>query len=319
MSFENTTPDGASFKSNLLKSWVPVILSAFVGLVLLVSGFQKAFEIDLFLRQIRDYEIITNPLLIIFSGWGLIIFECCLGTSLLINYKPKIAIPAGSAIFLMFVAATGYAWATGVTDDCGCFGSWLERTPKEAMVEDLVLLGALAVAWKWNRSFKKWPFHLKEILIGVALLAGLLVPLLVGPLFNRISSAVTGPVEDGLETFVLEGFSHKDLSTGKHIILIMATDCSHCRAEMDNLNMLAEVEGLPDVIALTMNSEDQVDDFNFEFEPAFKFFQIPGNDFWRLLDDGDIPRIILINNGKILKKWDFAVPEIDEIKAQLPQ
>jgi uncharacterized membrane protein YphA (DoxX/SURF4 family) len=40
-----------------LKKWIPVILSCIVGLVLLVSGLQKAFGIDLFIRQIRDYQI----------------------------------------------------------------------------------------------------------------------------------------------------------------------------------------------------------------------------------------------------------------------
>ena len=123
MSTESMNSGNVSARSNKLKTLIPIILSSIVGLVLLVSGLLKVFEIDLFIRQIRDYEIITNPLLIIFCAWGLVVFECCLGTALTINYCPKISVPLGCLIFLVFIAATGYAWATGVTEDCGCFGA----------------------------------------------------------------------------------------------------------------------------------------------------------------------------------------------------
>ncbi len=299
------------------KYLIPVILSALVGIVLLVSGLQKVFEIDLFIRQIRDYEIITNPLLIILGAWGVVTFECCLGAALIFNYRPKIAVPLGLLIFLVFIGATGYAWKTGVTEDCGCFGSWIERTPGEAMVEDLFLFAALLAAWKWNRTFKRWPFFLKEILVGIALLAGFLIPVTMGPVIDRITSAVTEPAKEGLEPFILEGFTERDLSKGKHIIIVMETDCSHCRAEMEFLNAMALDKDLPEVIAVTMNDEQQREDFAFEYDSAFDLFKIPDNDFWRLLGDGEIPRTILINEGMVLKKWDFAAPGIDELKAAL--
>ena len=170
-------------------------------------------------------------------------------------------------------------------------------------------------AWKWNRSFKKWPFYFKEFLITIAFLAGLSLPLIAGPLLARITTAVTGPAKEGLEPFVLKDFSQKDLSVGKHIIYILSTDCSHCRAEMDHLNMIAEDKSQPEVIAFCMNDKKQIDDFKFDFEPAFEIYRIPDDDFWRLLGDGDIPRTILINEGTIIKKWDFAAPSIDELKA----
>ncbi len=313
MSAENfNSGDVATFSKKYL-SLIPIILSSIVGLVLLVAALPKAFEIDLFIRQIRDYEIITNPLLIIFSAWGLIIFECCLGAALVVNYRPKIAVPLGGILFLIFIAATGYAWATGVTDDCGCFGSWIERTPEEAMLEDVILFAALVVAWKWNRSFKTWPFFLKELIVVAVLLTGLLMPITAGPLLDRIDAAITGPVE-GSEHFVLEGIPGKDFNVGRHIVIVLATDCSHCRAEMDSLNMIAEDEDLPDVISVCMNGKKQREEFEFDFEPSFEIVQIPDDDFWRILGEGEIPRTILINDGVVVKKWDFAPPGIDEIK-----
>jgi uncharacterized membrane protein YphA (DoxX/SURF4 family) len=311
---ENVNSGNGRTILNRIKTWVPIILSAIVGLVFLTSGLQKAFEVDLFIRQMRDYEIITHPLLIIFSAWGLIAFECCLGTALIINFRPKIAVPAGGMLFLLFIGATGYAWVTGVTDDCGCFGSWIERTPKQAMLEDIIFFAALMVAWRFNRSFRRWPFFMKEFLTAMAFLAGLLLPVTTGPLLDRINTAITGPMKEGSEPFVLKGFSHKDLSVGKHIIFVLATDCSHCIAEMDNLNMIAEDKTLPDVISICMNSQKQIDEFTFDYDAAFKIYQIASDDYWRLLGDGEIPRTILVNNGIIVKKWDYAAPAIDDLK-----
>ncbi len=308
-------PGNAANSINRFKTWIPVILSSIVGLVLLISGLQKSFGLDLFIRQIREYDIITNNLLIIFSAWGLIAAECCLGAALTINFRPKIAVPAGGFLFLVFIAATGWAWHTGATDDCGCFGSWIKRTPKEAMLEDIVLFCFLMISWKWNRSFKIWPFSIKEFLVAIAFIAGLSLPLIAGPLLERITSAFTRHEKDGVETFVLNDFHHKDLTTGKHIVIILATDCPHCRAEMDNLNMIAEDKNLPGLISVCMNDQKQIEDFISEYEPAFEIYQIPDNDFWRLLGDGEIPRTILINEGTIIKKWDFAAPSIDELKA----
>ena len=314
---ENINAGNVPTRSKRFLSLIPIILSSIVGLVLIVSGLQKGFAVDLFIRQIRDYEIITNPLLIIFCAWGLIAFECCLGTSLIINFRPRIAVPFGILIFLVFIGATGYAWATGVTDDCGCFGAWIERTPKQAMIEDLFLLAALIVSLKWNRNYKRWPLYLKELIAVVALLTGLAIPVTAGPLLDRLSVAISGPAKEGTEPFVLENFNPIDLSKGKHLIIIMATDCSHCIAEMDNLDMIGEDKDLPETIAFVINGEDQIETFNFDFEPTFKIFKISDDDFWRLLGDGEIPRTILIDEGMILKKWDFAPPEIDEIKAAL--
>lgn len=314
MSTENTHSDNGPTISKRIKSRVPIILSGIVGLVLLIAGLQKAFEIDLFIRQIRDYEMITDPLLVIFSAWGLLTFECCLGAALIVNFHPKIVVPAGGLLFLIFISVTGYAWATGVTDDCGCFGSWVERTPQEAMLEDIFLFAALMIAWKFNRSFRRWPFFIKEFLTAMGFLAGLSLPVTAGPLLDRIDTAITGPVKEGFEPFVLKDFSYKDLSVDRHIIFILATDCSHCIEEMDNLNMIAEDKTLPEVISVCINDQKQIEDFIFDFDPAFEIYQINSNDFWRLLGDGEIPRTILVNDGIIVKKWDFVVPDIDDLK-----
>ena len=156
---------------------------------------------------------------------------------------------------------------------------------------------------------------MKEFLTAMALLAGFSLPVTTGPLLDRINTAITGPVKEGFEPFVLKDFSYKDLSAGRHIIIVLATDCSHCREEMDNLNKIAEDKTLPDVVAVCMNDRKQIEDFISDFDSAFEIYQIADDDYWRLLGDGVIPRTILVNDGIIVKKWDLAAPDIDDLRA----
>jgi hypothetical protein len=46
-----------------------------------------------------------------------------------------------------------------------------------------------------------------------------------------------------------------------------------------------------------------------EFEPSFPLGQINDELFWRLLGNGETPKLLLARQGKIVKTWDQEVPE----------
>ena len=60
---------------------------AAVGLILLGAAFMKATDMQLFIRQIRDYGIITHYVLVAVGAWGLIMVECALGVGLLVTTR----------------------------------------------------------------------------------------------------------------------------------------------------------------------------------------------------------------------------------------
>ena len=76
--------------------------------------------------------------------------ECALGLALILNWRPRITMPAATLLMAAFTALTGYAWLSNANLDCGCFGALAERTPGEAAVEDSVMLLLLLVAWRWG-------------------------------------------------------------------------------------------------------------------------------------------------------------------------
>ncbi|MFC1868156.1 MauE/DoxX family redox-associated membrane protein [Thermodesulfobacteriota bacterium] len=299
--------------------WTVRFLSGAVGLILLAAALLKTTDMDLFIRQIKDYEIISHHLLLVMSAWGLILAECVLGTALLISYRPKLSISLTAFILLVFLGATLWAWFTGVTEDCGCFGTWLKRTPAEAFIEDLILLAALFPAWLRLKHLPASFPRAKVWSLIVACVAGITLPLLFGFSISRITLSSSEYVDIKAEDLEIKGLEQIDLKHGAYLFVLMDTDCLHCREAVEDLNILAGETDLPDVIALSSNDEGQRKNFVENFQPVFPIKYIEEGDFWRLLKNGEIPRFILIRDQRILKVWDEDLPDIDAIREVLNQ
>jgi hypothetical protein len=295
------------------RSRVHRFLAVAVGLVLLIAGLLKAIDLELFIRQIKDYGIIHHRLVLVVSAWGLIILECGLGVALIILYRPGVTLPLSGLLFLVFAGATGYAWLTGATEHCGCYGPWLQFTPGHALVENLIFLTATAISWKGQHYVQASQTPTKAWAVTIACLCGLVLPMAFGiPTLsiNRVQSnePLIGPIQ-------IHGSEDLDLNQGVYLIVLMGTDCLHCQEAVPDLNMLAERPDLPPIIALCTSEEADCIEFVEEFQPIFPIGHISEDLFWRLLADGDMPRTILLENGRIKRVWDKMVPDENAVWA----
>ncbi|HEJ83995.1 MAG TPA: hypothetical protein ENO25_05450 [Desulfobacteraceae bacterium] len=308
MAEDRISSSGTRIPDRGWKRWTPRLLAGAVGMILLAAGLLKSTEMEIFIRQIRDYGIISPPFLLVVVAWGLIVAECVLGTALMTGFLPRITIPVSALLILLFLCATAWAWLTGVTGDCGCFGSWISRTPGEALLEDLVLLAALFPAWLRSRFSPGPSPRPGYFAVAAALLVGLFVPLAFGIPFSSVNSSQEGGMNIGRELSGVQGLDHADLSSGEYLMVLIETDCPHCRESVEKLNILAEDKEAPELIALCPNDEEQVMMFRDQFQPAFPVARIDRDTFWRLLGDGDIPRTILVRNQEVLKVWNHDIP-----------
>ena len=289
--------------------WVPRLLAGAVGLILLIAGLVKAMDMELFIRQMRDFGIISHYVLLALSAWGLIALECALGIGLLIFYRPKITLPLTSLLWLTFLGATSWAWITGATESCGCFGAWVESSPGQAVLENLILLVATLFAWVWHKESHRPQSRTKAWCVAIAFLIGVMLPIAFGFPISRISQSPWDTIEIELSKLQIEGVDKVDLSRGTHLIIIMDTDCDHCKEALPELDALAEATDLPSLIALSMNDESARTKFIEEFQPAFPLGQIEEDVFWRLLGLGDVPRTILLKDMRVQSVWDHHVPD----------
>jgi len=301
----------------LRKTFFYRLFAAVIGIVLLAAAIIKSYDIELFMRQIMDYRIITGQTVLIISAWGLIIIEFVLGASLLVYFRPKITIPLSVVLLCVFIGATLWAWITGVTEDCGCFGSWAKRSPGGAMIEDLIMLGVLLLSWP-GRDYKSGEGRrVKPLTVTAALAAGIILPVVFGAPVKGLVGVTGGDGRSEEDLFTLQGHEDLDLKSGAFMFVLIGTDCSHCRDSVEAFNRLAKKTDPLKYFALSADPEDEIDSFIDELEPAFPVLKITEDDFYRLLGMGTTPRSMLVNKQQIIKAWDEEVPSAAAISEVL--
>jgi hypothetical protein len=210
VSTKGTDKSGFKSKKGLFKPtawppWVSRVLAGAVGLILVAASVLKATDVDLFVKQLGDYGIISQHTVLVLSAWGLITLEFGLGVALLIYYRPKITLPLAGMLFLVFLGGTGWTWLSGSTEDCGCFGDYVKHTPRQAVVHDLIFLGATVLAWLGSLRGKTAESRVKVMTVVVACVVGLLLPVAFGFPVSKISQPPTKAVETPPEQLEMGG------------------------------------------------------------------------------------------------------------------
>lgn len=298
------------------------LLEAIIGVILLLAGVLKAWSPMDFGRQIAEYGIITQPTVVTALAWLMIIVECALGTALIVGYRRRIAVPAAIVLIIMFLGAVSWAWYTGATEDCGCFGSWAKRTPAEAFLEDLWMLALIAGAWMLSRRepvrFRGW----RSGAVAVSILAAVAITAVAGGSDRQSADPLVrlgagSPAKKQFAGLKVSGLD-VDLERGTQIVMLMDTGCTHCQQSVPEVNRLAKAQDLgAGVLALCSNSGKEVDWFNGKFKPEFPLGRISYDDFMRLFERGKTPRMMLVRDAAVVKIWDGVVPSADEVRNSL--
>ena len=294
------------------------IIEIIIGAILLLAGLLKAYQPLDFIQQIGDYKIITAPFLIKVTAWTMIIIECGLGMALIAGFRRRIALPATVVLFVGFLTLVGWAWYTGATEDCGCFGSWVKRTPAEAFAEDLVMLLAITAAWILS---KHEPIRYRTLRYSMVLLAAISGVAVTGmssnssrqssdPMIRLKSQSAKPGILEGIK---IDGIS-ENLQNGYWTLVLMDTGCTHCQQSVPELNKLGSAGGTKaSVVALCSNSEAEVAMFKNKYQAQFPIGRIKYDDFMKIFERGKTPRIILLHNGVPVRIWDGMVPTKEEM------
>jgi hypothetical protein len=305
----------------MVRNWqilVPRLLAGALGLFFVAASLSKAVDVELFVRQIKAYGIISDTILVALTAWGLIALECTLGVGLVVFYRPKLFLGIAAGLLIFFWALTSWAWWTGATENCGCFGGWMDRTPGEEAIENVVLLLATFFAARRPGHLKWQPSRLRAWAVVVAAVVGLALPVASGFPTLKAKPSESAEVKTELSQLALHGPQVVDLTQGTHLVVLMSTDCLHCREAIFDLNELALIPDLPPIVALCTDDEFQCEVFVEEFQPGFPIGCVTDSLFFELLGDGNVPRILLLREGQVLHAWDDVVPEEDMIRARLP-
>lgn len=312
MSYENIAEPASRQLEAIAPPWRLYLgwgLAALLGFIWLAAGIIKALEPFDFVRQVASFRLVPGKAAQTTVAWGLLVAECALGAALVLGYRLRWALVGAGCLTLIFIGALGWVIIAGIpVEDCGCFGSQIKRSPKEALLEDGVMLVVTVVSgwlvWRSPSTAAVFNAHRwRGLVVLVCALFGLLTPLAFGfPLggsdWSRLK--VSGTTVN--------------VATSERLVALIDTECSHCQESVPQLNAYVGVKDFPMFVALCSNEEWRRKFFIQRFAAKFELGEISKDDFKRLLADGDTPRIVLLRQGKVVAVWDGTPPNLDEVR-----
>ncbi len=284
-------------------AWLGWAAAAIVGVIFLTAAFLKGADLALFATQITDYGL--SP-----SAWSapsavlLVILEGVLGVGLLLWFAPRVAIPATAALLLIFIAATAIGWARGDVTECGCFGRLAARGPGEVIVEDLVFLALLGIAWRLGPKSPPLPRARRCVAVGLILVA--LAWPWIGP-HAPVDRWVTG-IGPGAD---LSGLSAEDLrlplEQGAVLVALVGPDCAACDASLPALEQIGQSEPGLRVAAIFAGDRAARRAWQLEHVPGFPVghaSQKALRQYYRRL-----PVVFRLQDGEVIQVWWGRAPD----------
>ena len=293
-----------------------------MGLLFVVAGAAKSIEPVVFYWEAVSYLELVE---IDREAWprigriALVLapLEVLVGVALLVGWRPRLSLPAATAMMLLFLAVTGLAWYRQANIDCGCFGTLAKRTPGEAFVEDAAMLGLLLTAWRWGTA--RWTAirwrGSPSLVIGAGAVAAAVLVFGFAPQSDRVTSSdlKAGVRLTGIE---LKGADGIDLDEGRYLVELFSPRCGRCKSAVPKLNHWADTPGVPKIVALNEYppEDESLQDFIRQTRPRFEIASISSSDWMRLTWRHGWPRLAYVEDGVIRRVWEYdQMPSVSQL------
>ncbi len=279
------------------------VAARLLGVVLLVAAYAKAIYARGAAARLRDMLPVPAGLAYP-AALAVIAFEAGLGAALLAHPRHRRVLLVGSATFLAFV--TVVAWQLVRPEGaaaCGCFGQLLERTPRQALYEDLGLAGLSGLAWLGSPAPRGARLPWAGVLGACAGVAfALLAPRL--PLDVHATALAPGVAVEAtqLDQVIPE------LRAGRHLVLLLDRADPATRARIPHLNArLGLPRGGTRVWGVADDNPDLAAAFLWSAGPAFEVRGAPPQMLRRLYRT--LPRSALVDGGRVVATWSGFPPD----------
>ena len=310
-----------------------------LGVLFIASAALKALDVYGFAVQIGAYGIIRDPVILPQLAYAMIALEAALGAALLGGWAfGGATIIATAALLVGFTGLIAYAWVFKDLADCGCFGAYIKMGPGASIAKNLVLLAMAGLVWYGQRKKQLAEPSVDETTPTVAtverdanrrfILATVGVVVVVGafvmgkPAPVQSPAPVTAAQPNGAKPagkfseFVPEmGGAPVPLAQGEYFLVMLSASCDHCRAVTTSLNDLITAEGIPQIAALLMGSEEEMKDYMAVTAPQFPIQVIDTLKFMSMLETNAPPDFYIIRDGAVIRHMEAEEPGYDELLA----
>lgn len=241
--------------------------------------------------------------------------EYFLGAFLILQlFLRRFTLPALFVLMFLFTIYVSYTIISGTEESCNCLGDFIQLSPAESLIKNVVILIVLFFIYYLSTATKN-KLHHKYIITGITLFT-LSAPYIFYPMESAATSKYSSTENNKLQLDSLYSNSDTlqiplaDFRKGKHIVAFLSLRCSHCRkAALKLSTMYKRNPGLP--IYFILNGKQQyLEDF-YEFTRCQKVPQnfVKGRNFV-VLAGVELPKIMLIEDGIEIQSLEY--PELNQ-------
>ena len=290
-------------------------LKVLLGLVFIVSAVLKVVDMDRFEIYIYSYHFFSLNFSFIIARLA-IILELVLGIGLISHCLHKLMWWGSMVMLVAYSLLLIYALKLGRTDSCHCFGDFLQLNPKQSLVKNGVLLVLFLPIFR----MESWKTPFRWLILILSVMAASIGVFVASPPDNMTSNADPEQnlqmelFDEMLEDSPLDSLN---LKQGKQIVCFFSTSCEYCQTAARKLSLMQQFHGFPRerITYLFMGDEAEVARF-YELSESDRYREVIYPDARMLkVVKGNLPTIVFMENGEVVKECGLRDMQEDEIKA----
>ena len=295
---------------------VPIVMKVLLGLLFIASAVMKIVDMDQFEIYVYSYHFFSLNFSFLVARVAIIV-ELVLGIGLVSNTLHKFYWWGSMAMLVGYSLLLFYALYLGRTDNCHCFGDFLQLDPKHSLMKNGVLI-LLLLPLYW---IGEWKTPYRWLILSVAVVASSVAVFLISPPDNYT------PAYEGEQNLQVEFFNEMlddapldslNIREGKQIVCFFSTGCEFCQTEAHKLSLMQQYYGFPadHVTYVFMGKEEGIEKF-YEKSESARYRDVLYLDVVRLIKaiNGAFPTIVFMDNGEPVYEYGLRSMKEEEIKA----
>lgn len=291
------------------------MLKVLLGLVFIASAILKIVDMDRFEIYIYSYHFFSLNFSFLVAR-AAIILELVLGIGLVSNTLHKLYWWGSVAMLLGYTLLLIYALIIGRTDNCHCFGDFLQFDPKQSLIKNGVLMLLFLLIYR----VEEWKTPYRWLILCLAIMVSTIGVFVASPPDNYTPAYASEQnlqielFDEMLDDAPLDSLHLKE---GKQVVCIFSTGCEYCQMSARKLSLMQQFYGFPAdrITYVFMGSEEGITKF-YERSESAHYRDVLYPDAVRLLKsvNGNLPVIVLLEEGAVAYEYGFRNMREEEIK-----
>ena len=289
------------------------ILEIAVGVIFLIAASLKALDPVAFAEQIRQFGIF--PELSGVAAWTLVTAEVVLAAGLILNWLPRIVPLASALLLLFFIGITAYGTSIGLGENCGCFGSLVYRSPTQVIIEDVLMVLALAFSIMVVRTrAAKGQTARGAVVTLIGALA--LLTISVSPALPVDDLVTTLKPGSTFKNWPLDGLRGVNLNRGTNVVFLFSIGDRQMPEHAESMIVAARGGTGATPVGLIIDGPEMLTTLMFQYGITFPVGAVEprfARPMYRRL-----PRSFLLHEGTVFQTWP-GIPDAGEIRRAVRQ